>query len=30
METEQLYKAYQPLLFSLVYRIFGSVTDAEG
>lgn len=29
METEQLYEAYQPLLFSLAYRILGSVMDAE-
>ena len=29
METEQLYEAYQPLLFSLSYRILGSVMDAE-
>ncbi|HFJ9437468.1 MULTISPECIES: sigma-70 family RNA polymerase sigma factor [Bacillus] len=29
METEQLYETYQPLLFSLAYRILGSVMDAE-
>ncbi|MED3077304.1 sigma factor-like helix-turn-helix DNA-binding protein [Bacillus wiedmannii] len=29
METEQLYEAYQSLLFSLAYRILGSVMDAE-
>ncbi|MGG0649036.1 sigma-70 family RNA polymerase sigma factor [Bacillus mycoides] len=29
METERLYEAYQPLLFSLAYRILGSVMDAE-
>lgn len=29
METVQLYEAYQPLLFSLAYRILGSVMDAE-
>lgn len=29
METEQLYEVYQPLLFSLAYRILGSVMDAE-
>ncbi|MGE1127313.1 sigma-70 family RNA polymerase sigma factor [Bacillus wiedmannii] len=29
METEQLYETYQSLLFSLAYRILGSVTDAE-
>ncbi|HFK1463101.1 MULTISPECIES: sigma-70 family RNA polymerase sigma factor [Bacillus] len=29
METEQLYEAYQLLLFSLAYRILGSVMDAE-
>ena len=27
--NEQLYEAYQPLLFSLSYRILGSVMDAE-
>ncbi|MFJ8526443.1 sigma-70 family RNA polymerase sigma factor [Bacillus sp. NPDC094106] len=29
METEQLYEAYKPLLFSLAYRMLGSVMDAE-
>ncbi|WP_002147992.1 sigma-70 family RNA polymerase sigma factor [Bacillus cereus] len=29
METEQLYETYQPLLFTLAYRILGSVMDAE-
>ncbi|KXY29838.1 RNA polymerase subunit sigma [Bacillus cereus] len=29
METERLYETYQPLLFSLAYRILGSVMDAE-
>ncbi|MEN1936112.1 sigma-70 family RNA polymerase sigma factor [Paenibacillus sp. 102] len=29
METEQLYQAYKPLLFSLAYRMLGSVMDAE-
>ena len=29
METEQLYETYQSLLFSLAYRILGSVMDAE-
>ncbi|MCW9129606.1 sigma-70 family RNA polymerase sigma factor [Bacillus paramycoides] len=29
METEQLYKAHKPLLFSLAYQILGSVMDAE-
>ncbi|MEW9138797.1 sigma-70 family RNA polymerase sigma factor [Bacillus wiedmannii] len=29
METEQLYEAYQSLLFSLAYRVLGSVMDAE-
>ncbi|PGM87527.1 sigma-70 family RNA polymerase sigma factor [Bacillus cereus] len=29
METEQLYEAHKPLLFSLAYRILGSVMDAE-
>ncbi|KAA0742228.1 RNA polymerase sigma-70 factor [Bacillus sp. AY3-1] len=29
METEQLYETYQLLLFSLAYRILGSVMDAE-
>ncbi|PGS91342.1 sigma-70 family RNA polymerase sigma factor [Bacillus cereus] len=29
METEQLYEAHKSLLFSLAYRILGSVMDAE-
>ncbi len=29
VETEQLYQAYKPLLFSLAYRMLGSVMDAE-
>ncbi|WP_168121129.1 RNA polymerase sigma-70 factor [Paenibacillus sp. HB172176] len=29
METEQLYSEYKPLLFSLAYRMLGSVMDAE-
>ncbi|PEN01895.1 RNA polymerase sigma factor SigJ [Bacillus wiedmannii] len=29
METEQLYETYQSVLFSLAYRILGSVMDAE-
>jgi RNA polymerase sigma-70 factor (ECF subfamily) len=29
METEQLYETYRPLLFSIAYRLLGSVTDAE-
>ncbi|MGZ7149478.1 sigma-70 family RNA polymerase sigma factor [Bacillus sp. BC08] len=29
MEEEQLYETYQSLLFSLAYRILGSVMDAE-
>ncbi|TDF93879.1 RNA polymerase sigma-70 factor [Paenibacillus piri] len=29
METEQLYTEYKPLLFSLAYRMLGSVMDAE-
>lgn len=29
VETEQLYEAYKPLLFSLAYRMLGSVMDAE-
>jgi RNA polymerase sigma-70 factor (ECF subfamily) len=29
METEQLYALYKPLLFSLAYRMLGSVMDAE-
>ncbi|KFN03655.1 RNA polymerase sigma-70 factor [Bacillus clarus] len=29
METEQLYHLYKPLLFSLAYRMLGSVMDAE-
>ncbi|WP_028401964.1 sigma-70 family RNA polymerase sigma factor [Ectobacillus panaciterrae] len=29
MEIEQLYQAYKPLLFSLAYRMLGSVMDAE-
>ncbi|MGG0704834.1 sigma-70 family RNA polymerase sigma factor [Bacillus paramobilis] len=29
MEAEQLYEKYQSLLFSLAYRILGSVMDAE-
>ncbi|MED0874858.1 sigma-70 family RNA polymerase sigma factor [Bacillus mobilis] len=29
MEAEQLYETYQSLLFSLAYRILGSVMDAE-
>jgi RNA polymerase sigma-70 factor (TIGR02957 family) len=29
MKTEQLYTLYKPLLFSLAYRMLGSVTDAE-
>ncbi|MBD1382922.1 RNA polymerase sigma-70 factor [Metabacillus arenae] len=29
METEELYHEYKPLLFSLAYRMLGSVMDAE-
>ncbi|QYR23579.1 RNA polymerase sigma factor SigJ [Paenibacillus sp. sptzw28] len=29
METGQLYETYRPLLFSIAYRLLGSVTDAE-
>ncbi len=29
VETEQLYQAYKPLLFSIAYRMLGSVMDAE-
>ncbi|MBB6731478.1 RNA polymerase sigma-70 factor [Cohnella zeiphila] len=29
MRTEQLYSLYKPLLFSLAYRMLGSVMDAE-
>lgn len=29
METDQLYQTYKPLLFSLAYRMLGSVMDAE-
>lgn len=29
IETEQLYTEYKPLLFSLAYRMLGSVMDAE-
>lgn len=29
METEQLYQTYKPLLFSIAYRMTGSVADAE-
>lgn len=29
MELETLYKTYQPLLFSIAYRMLGSVADAE-
>ncbi|WP_134683831.1 RNA polymerase sigma-70 factor [Brevibacillus migulae] len=29
MKTEQLYSLYKPLLFSLAYRMLGSVMDAE-
>ncbi|GAA0136187.1 RNA polymerase sigma-70 factor [Paenibacillus sp. YSY-4.3] len=29
METEQLYLTYRPLLFSMAYRMLGSVMDAE-
>ncbi|MBS4202166.1 RNA polymerase sigma-70 factor [Bacillus sp. FJAT-49732] len=29
METEQLYETYKPLLFSIAYRMTGSVADAE-
>ncbi|WP_257347677.1 RNA polymerase sigma-70 factor [Pseudalkalibacillus decolorationis] len=29
MEMEQLYQSYKPLLFSLAYRMLGSVMDAE-
>ncbi|PFO80515.1 sigma-70 family RNA polymerase sigma factor [Bacillus cereus] len=29
MEMEQLYQLYKPLLFSLAYRMLGSVMDAE-
>ncbi|VEF47541.1 RNA polymerase sigma factor SigJ [Bacillus freudenreichii] len=29
METEQLYQTYKPLLFSIAYRMTGSVVDAE-
>ncbi|EEM05414.1 RNA polymerase sigma-70 factor, ECF subfamily [Bacillus pseudomycoides] len=27
MEMEQLYQAYKPLLFSLAYRMLGSVNE---
>lgn len=29
MDTEQLYQTYRTLLFSLAYRMLGSVMDAE-
>ncbi|HDX9577368.1 TPA: hypothetical protein ROX88_000860 [Bacillus pseudomycoides] len=29
MELDRLYKTYQPFLFSIAYRMLGSVTDAE-
>lgn len=29
MELETLYRTYQPLLYSIAYRMLGSVTDAE-
>ncbi|MCJ8008346.1 RNA polymerase sigma-70 factor [Lederbergia wuyishanensis] len=29
METEQLYQMYKPLLFSIAYRMMGSVVDTE-
>lgn len=29
LSTEQVYMTYKPLLFSLAYRMLGSVTDAE-
>ena len=29
MELDALYKTYQPFLFSIAYRMLGSVTDAE-
>ncbi|MFD1952646.1 sigma-70 family RNA polymerase sigma factor [Paenibacillus thailandensis] len=29
MDTEKMYRAYRPMLFSLAYRMLGSVTDAE-
>lgn len=29
MDSETLYKTYQPFLFSIAYRMLGSVTDAE-
>ncbi|UUZ85378.1 sigma-70 family RNA polymerase sigma factor [Paenibacillus sp. P26] len=29
MDTDQLYHLYKPLLFSLAYRMMGSVMDAE-
>ncbi|WP_235793616.1 RNA polymerase sigma-70 factor [Virgibacillus salidurans] len=29
MDLETLYKTYQPFLFSIAYRMLGSVTDAE-
>ncbi|MCF6410010.1 RNA polymerase sigma-70 factor [Pseudalkalibacillus salsuginis] len=29
MELDRLYKTYQPFLFSVAYRMLGSVTDAE-
>ncbi|QED49822.1 RNA polymerase sigma-70 factor [Cytobacillus dafuensis] len=29
METEKLYQTYKPLLFSIAYRMTGSVADAE-
>lgn len=29
MSIEGLYQTYQPLLFSLAYRMLGSVMDAE-
>jgi RNA polymerase sigma-70 factor (ECF subfamily) len=29
VETDELYKAYKPLLFSLAYHMLGSVMDAE-
>jgi RNA polymerase sigma-70 factor (ECF subfamily) len=29
MDTAELYKTYKPLLFSIAYRLLGSVSDAE-
>ncbi|WP_248927011.1 RNA polymerase sigma-70 factor [Paenibacillus hamazuiensis] len=29
MEVDQLYETYRPLLFSIAYRLLGSVTEAE-